>query len=457
MILAIDCGSTNHKVALFDENLVRRADCSTAVTYTVRDANQVEFDAEKIWQDTLMLIQQACASGKIDPAQINTIALASQAQTFTILDANGRPVIPFISWADKRAVCESDDLSGLLGPDFHRHCSFPSPLPQLQLSKLLWLRRHHGAWLKPDSKIVSLPGFLAWRLGGLHITDNNLAAMGGLYSCAEKVWWRPALEVCGVRPEHLGELVPIAQAVPVQRACPQLELSPNVRIVFAGNDQTAGAYANGSKDGQLILTLGTALVVYRYAGDVAGPYRPSSCWGPYPGGGFYELVTRDEGCAALDWAVGKLMPNDEAGFMRLAESAAPGVALFYPQHLHTEAAWIGPDDLAARARAVLEGICFNARELIEANLEVNSGNGPMVVIGGGSKSDFWLDILANVLIRRVRRGVGDILLGAAMMARPDVKPPIHTSEAARAPDPETAAQYELVFRAWLDRKPRERS
>lgn len=453
MILAIDCGSTNHKVALFDENLVRRADCSTPVAYTVRDANRVEFDAEKLWQDTLMLIRQACATGKIEPEQISTIALASQAQTFTVLDGDGRPLIPFISWADKRAVSESDELSRLLGPEFHRHCSFPAPLPQLQLAKLLWVRRHLVTWLPPDSKIVSLPGFLAWRLGGLHITDNNLAALGGLYSCAEKVWWRSALEVCGVQPEQLGELVPIAQAVPVQRACPQLELSPNVRVVFAGNDQTAGAYANGSKSGQLVLTLGTALVVYRYAGEVAGPYRSSSCWGPYPDGGFYELATRDEGCAALDWAVGKLMPNDEAGFMKRAEVAAPGVALFYPRHLRTAAAWIGPEDLAARARAVLEGICFSARELIEANLEAGAGTGPMVIIGGGSKSDFWLDILTNVLNRAVRRGAGDILLGAAMMARPGVRPPIHAAAAVRAPDPDTAGQYERVFRAWQNRTP----
>jgi xylulokinase len=245
--------------------------------------------------------------------------------------------------------------------------------------------------------------------------------------------------------------------VPVRRVCPQLELSPKVRVVFAGNDQTAGAYANGNKNGQLILTLGTALVVYRYAGEVAGPYRPASCWGPYPDGGFYELVTRDEGCAALDWAVGKLMPNDEAGFMKSAESAAPGVALFYPQHMQTEAAWLGPDNLGARTRAVLEGICFNARELLEEDLEPEPGNGPMVIIGGGSKSDFWLDMLTNVLNRAVRRGEGDILLGAAMMARPGIKPPAQVSEVVRTPDPDTAAQYEKVFRAWHNRTPLNRS
>ncbi len=451
MILAIDCGSTNHKVALYDGRLHRLAVCSTPVAYTVRDAGRVEFDAEKIWQDTVALIRQACASAKVAPAQIETISLASQAQTLTILNGVGRPVMPFISWMDKRPEAESAELIRRLGDGFHRHCSFPAPLPQLQLSKLLWLRRHHPDRFTAKATIVSLPGFLTLRLAGLHLTDSNLAAMNGLYSLAHSDWWTAALEVCGLRREQLGGLVNVGDAVPAPRACEEVGLSPRLNAVFAGNDQTAGAYANASRSGQLVLTLGTALVVYRYAGEKSGPYLPAGCWGPYPGGGFYELATRDESCAALDWAIGKLRPGDEAGFMKLAESASPGAALFYPQRMHTDAAWLGSNDLAARARAVLEGICLSARQLVEDDLKVKRAGKPIVVIGGGSESRFWLQILANMLNCPVRRGEGDILLGAAMMARPGVTPPIRPTEAVVNPEPPIATAYERVYRAWQSR------
>src|SRR5207253_2406636 len=89
-------------------------------------------------------------------------------------------------------------------------------------------------------------------------------------------------------------------------------------------------------------------------GETLGPFSTGGCWGPYPGGGFYELATRDEGCAALDWAVAKLMPDDEAGFMKCAESAAPGAGYFYPQRIYTDNAWIGPEDLDARVVARYE-------------------------------------------------------------------------------------------------------
>ena len=242
MILAIDCGSTNHKVALFDASLKRRAFCSKPLTYTSRNGHRAEFDAEKIWQDTVWQIRQVCHSAKIAPSAITSIAMASQAQTFVILDALGRPVMPFISWADTRADEEAIILRRRLGREFHRHCSFPSPVPQLQLSKLLWVRRHHPNWLTAAARILSLPGFLALRLGGLHLTDTNLAAMGGLYSCLEKGWWEPALNTCGLHREQLGALVPPGHPRPARRPCPELPLSPAVRFVFAGNDQTAGAF-----------------------------------------------------------------------------------------------------------------------------------------------------------------------------------------------------------------------
>ncbi len=450
MILAIDCGSTNYKVGLFDEKLERQAVRSSPVTYATRDASTVEFDSDQIWQQTLSLIRQVCDDAGVAPAAISTIALASQAQTFTILGPDGRPVMPFMSWMDKRALRESAALAEQLGKNFHSHCSFPIPMPQLQVSKLLWVRRHQPDWLTNDAKIVGLPGFLAWHLAGLRLTDVNLAAMSGLFSMKEQAWWREALEMCEIKPEQLGGLVPTGQSVLARCTCSELNLPPHLRIVFAGNDQTAGAYAMGSAN--IILTLGTALVAYRRAGESPGPFSSGGCWGPYPGGGFYELATRDEGCAALDWAIEKLTSKDEAAFMKFAASAAPGAACFYPQLIFEDAAWIGSDDLGARARAVLEGICFCARELIEKDLNLKLTGAPVVVTGGGSQNRFWAELLANILDRPLLRGESDVLLGAAMMASPGHLPRSRDGGPVVSPDPKLAARYMQAYLEWQDLK-----
>lgn len=454
MILAIDCGSTNHKVALFDAQLRRLAECAKPLTYTVRGIERVEFEPKRLWDDTVQLIRQACASARVSPRKIQTIAIASQAQTFTLLDAAEEPLLPFLSWADKRAWEESVELKEQLGRSFHRHCSFPSPLPQLQLCKLLWLGRNLSA-LPPRFKVVSLPSFLALRLAGLHLSDSNSAAMNGLYSLELNDWWPAAMTACSLEREHCGEVVKVGTAVAAHRHCCELDFSSELRIVLAGNDQTAGAYANNLRSGELVLTLGTALVAYRFAGTRSGPFSPSGCWGPYPGGGFYELLACDEGCAALDWAVAQMTPGRETEFFRAAAIAQPAAALFDPKRRYTAEAWSGQTDIPARARAVLEAICFSFREMLENSGAFYETQGhaisqpvPLSVIGGGSASALWLQMLANVLNRPLRRGQGDNLLGSAMLPRP--APAVIGEKCVTRIDPQPALvqEYDGSFRRW---------
>ena len=451
MILAIDCGSTNHKLALFDEQLRRLADVSRPVVYSVRDAERVEFDPEVVWRDTVEMIREACQHAGISPRDIKTIALTSQANSFTLTDAAGRALTPFISWLDKRATRESADLTEKLGQEFHQHCSFPTPSPQLQISKLLWVARNQSSLtsaVTEQSKVMSLATFLAWRLAGLHCTDANLAAMGGMYSLAQHDWWKAALAACSLTAENMGRVVLVGESIQAKKQCVDLEFSPDLKIVFAGNDQTAGALANGIRRGGLVLTLGTALVAYRFAGAQPGPYPAAGCWGHFPDGGFYELMARDEGCHALDWAVEQLLPGREAEFFQLATTSPAVNAQFFPQKIFSPDAWSGSSDLAAKARAVLEGISFSLRELVEG-MAANRGAREVVsVIGGGSANAFWLQMVANVLNRPVQRGHDDNLLGAAMMARPGVEPPSRNRSELLYPDAKSVADYDAAFKRW---------
>ncbi len=451
MILAIDCGSTNHKVAIFDGNLRRLSSCSWPVAYTKRDNEVVEFDPEQLWRNTVSLIRRACAEAQVEPRHIRTISLASQAQTFTLASRAGAPVIPFLSWADKRAHEEAFELEKTLR-EFHRHCSFAAPVPQLQISKLLWLARRMPPAKRVGIRIMTLPSFLAFRLAGLHGEDANLAAMSGLYSLVRGDWWDEAIRASGWPREGFGQVVQPGSVLQAQRPCAELSLAPELTVVFAGNDQTAGAYANGARTKGLVLTLGTALVAYRFAGESPGPFQAGGCWGPFGGGGFYELLTRDEGCAALDWAVSELCPGDEAGFLELASAGLGGGAYFYPQRMRSPDAWQGSSDTPARARAVLEGIAFSMRQLVEPMTQPENGRA-VTVIGGGSASDAWLRLLANILNRPASRGTGDILLGAAMLACPTVEPLPCPGGVWFDPEIKQVEEYERRYQQWLGHAP----
>ena len=452
-ILSIDWGSTHAKAAVFDTRLERLAESARPVRYAIRDAERAELDPEEVWESTADLIRAACRDAALAPRRLGTIALTSQAQTFTVLDAAGEPVLPFLSWLDRRSRDDVAPLAEALGAGFHESCSYPGPRPALQLCKIRWLQRTRAGLIGPDARVAPLTSFLALRLAGVLHVDRNLAAMTGLYSLRTGGWWPEALRLSGLREEQLPPLIDVGESVRVVKPCTELGLSPDLQILFAGNDQTAGAYGNRCHDGGLVVTLGTALVSYRHAGSVPGPYSPGGCWGPYPAGGFYELAGQDEGGAALDWARERLMPGrDIAAFLAAARSAHDSqlrnTPLFYPSRMGTDEVWLGEEDRDARALAVLEGISFALKRLILDGLRVGLPVPSVCVSGGGSRSAFWLQLLADILNSPVRRAEGDALLGAAAMARRESLRPESTPAPPLLPAPPQAAYYDDLYCAW---------
>lgn len=445
-VLAVDLGSTHFKAALFDADGRRRADASVPVPYLHQDGSRFEMDPAKTQAALETLENLVRQKAGVRPEEIGTVAYDSQAQTFCLLDARDRPLTPLISWLDRRADRESRELARRFGGDFHRHCGFAHPADLMLLSKLLWFRRQAPERLARAVKIASLPGFAALpRLGGRLVCDRNLAAMSGVYSLAEGDWWEDALAYCGIDPRALGELVEPGQ---------RLGAAGGPALVLAGNDQTAGAYGNGCRRGELVLTLGTALVAYRFAGDRPGPFSETGVWGPYPGGGFYELATRSNGCLALDWARKVLAPEaSPAEFDRLAETGAGNARvddpLFFPERAHRETAWSATADLRKMAYAVLEGIAFSLRQLVQEEMAPPHGPVRYRVIGGGSRSDPWMGIVADVLGAPTRRGGGDSLLGAAAMGagfRPG-----RGEEKTFSPRPDRRDRIEARYAAWRER------
>lgn len=421
LILSVDCGSTNLKAALFDSALNRVAEHSVSVEYSLDDGVKVEFLAGSALSSWRVLLDSVCSAAGVAREAISCVTFTSQAQTFAFTDAHGQALTPFYSWMDRRAEGEAARLSLEFGSSFHEHCSFAPPIPQLQLAKVLWLHEHLGGDLPPDARLVFLPGYFAMDLGIDNVTDSNLAAMGGLYSLREGGWWDEALSLCGLSASQLPKVVEVGEGIRIGEGTSGF--ADGCAVVLAGNDQTSGAFANACREGGMVVTLGTALVVYRYAGEEPGPYHAGACWGPYPGGGYYELATRVEGCRALDWAREKLMAGrsaaafDQAAQDVLGEHGIPADewCLFYPQRIGGDGAWCGSGTLGERAHAVLEGIAFLLRHLVETELETNRIPSEITVTGGGSHSTLWLQLLADILGYPVRPGAGDSLLGAAMM------------------------------------------
>jgi xylulokinase len=123
------------------------------------------------------------------------------------------------------------------------------------------------------------------------------------------------------------------------------------------------------------------------------------------------------------------------------------------------AAFVGltmPDSRAELARAVLEGVAFNLRSILDALRGQGVQLGAMRLIGGGARSAVWRQILADVYnlpIVQLNLAAEATALGAAIAGGvgvglyPDygVVHQLIPATTAESPNPAAQARYEALY------------
>lgn len=421
IVLAIDLGSTRFKAAAFDGSLRRVGFGAGELRYRFGEQGRVELGHDDVVKALSFAVKEALQG--VSTGGLKAIAVTSQAQTFTVMDSNGRVKMPFISWQDTRAEATCETLQGAAGlNEFAEHSSFGACLPGLQLTQLRHLADTRPGWMQSSDRIALLPAYITWLLTGALMLDANLAAMSGLYSLKMSDWWDAALDVVKVKWGQLPVVVSLgAVAARTGAGASRFGLAQGVPVVLAGNDQTAGAYgAELEPDGGVLVTLGTAQVAYTVAAALGHP-APRLIRGPYPGGRYYRMAADSCGGSIINWAQTLLAGcSDDASFFAKAAEARPGCGglIFNAELSGGDGSWsrIGLQHRPADfARAILETLSGRMAGMLEM-VEEQPGRGLIKVAGGGSEQLLWREILEKAVGRSMIKTQASPLEGAARMA-----------------------------------------
>ena len=420
MYLAIDLGSTHFKAALLDATLARAGEGSCRVDHVFGADGSVELDVSAAELALNRAVRDALRSATAH--DLKAVAVTSQAQTFTVADASGRPRSRFISWQDGRSGPAAEALSRGM-PDFGEHAGFGCPVPGLQICSLKHFRDAAPGWLSPSERVMCLPTYIVHEWTGGFVIDENLAAMTGLYSLRDRAWRSEAVAACGVRDTQLAEVVAMGGvAGHTGSDAGAYGLPEGLPVILAGNDQTAGAYAaEVHQSDALLVTLGTAQVAYVCTRGLP-PSRPDTIRGPYPGGRFYRMAADSNGGSRVNWACEFLggCGGYEEFFSRAEQSPAGANGLGFYAELPTSAGrWVNielrhtsPDF----ARSIIETLVDHMAKLVR-DIGAEAEGKPLLVAGGGSRSRFWVGLLAERLGAEAFKVDADPLLGAARLAR----------------------------------------
>ena len=442
-LIAIDQGTTSTRSIAFDAALNPLAVAQVELRQIYPAPGDVEHDPEEIWSAVVATVRDCMARAKLDAGDIGGIGITNQRETTVIWDrATGKPIHNAIVWQDRRTAPFCDRLRGE-GHEAAVTAKTGLVLdPYFSASKIAWLLDSvDGARAAAEAGRLAfgtIDSFLLWRLteGRVHATDATNAARTLLFDIGKGQWDEDLCRLFGV---------PIA-LLPTVRDCAgdfgtTRLFGGDIVIRGVAGDQQAATVGHGCfKPGMIKSTYGTGCFAVLNTGRerVASKNRLLTTIAyQLDGKRTYAL----EGAlfvagAAVQWLRDGLKIIDTAGEAgRLAALADPVEQVYLvPAFVGLGAPYWDPQARGAifgltrnsgdaeLARATLESVGFQTRDLIEAMRgdcpAAFAGNSVLRVDGGMTKSEFTMQFLADILAMPVERPsvMETTAVGAAYLA-----------------------------------------
>jgi glycerol kinase len=213
---AIDQGTTSTRFIIFDR-------AGKAVAYAQKEHRQiypqpgwVEHDAEEIWQRTREVIAEAMRQADLKAADLAAVGITNQRETTVLWERKtGRPLMNAIVWQDTRVAGEVAKFSRETGNDFFRSRTGLPLSTYFSALKLRWvLENVQGARRQAEAGEIlfgTLDAFLLWKLtggpnGGLHATDVTNASRTQLMNLKSLAWDQELLGAFGIPAQVLPEV-----------------------------------------------------------------------------------------------------------------------------------------------------------------------------------------------------------------------------------------------------------
>ncbi len=443
-LLGIDVGTTGSKAAAF--SLAGELLASAYEEYDLlrRRPGWAELDGEQVWQCVKRLIRQVAAQTSSDPVQ--AISVSSLGEAVVPLSAQREILAPSLLNFDARGEEYVPALQDSLPAQFLYPVNGNTLGNHYTLTKLLWVKEHQPEVYAEADQFLHYSAFIAYQLGAEAAVDYSLANRTLLFDIDRKEWSGEILRLTGVDGGKLPRLVPSGTPVGAvsKRLAAELGLPGEVIVVSGAHDQCANAVGCGVvKEGNAVLGMGTYLCITPVFNQRKEPARMIASGlntEHHAVPGCYVSFIYNQGGSLVKWyrdtfAGAEKKLAKEAGldiyaqlFGEIAEGISPIIVLPHfaptgtPHFLSDTSGVIAGLKLETGRpeilKAILEGVAFYLQEVLERLPEIGIRIDDYRAVGGGSKSDRWVQVCADIFgVPVVRPSISEAgALGAAIMA-----------------------------------------
>jgi glycerol kinase len=443
-ILAIDQGTTSTRAILFDANAAPVASHSIELRQIYPANGWVEHDAEEIWQATLACCRAALKG--VPAASVAAIGITNQRETTVVWDrATGVPLHNAIVWQDRRTA---DRCRALKAKKLESKIAAKTGLlldPYFSATKMEWLLDHiPGARRRAAAGEIALGTIDAWLIfkltgGRVHATDVTNASRTMLLNLKTLAWDDELLKLFNIPRAVLPEVRDSAGDFGTTE---EALLGAAIPILGVAGDQQAAAFGQACfNPGDVKSTYGTGCFALVNTGSkvpasknrllATAGYRAAKNTAYAIEGSIFVAG------AVVQWlrdALGVIKSAEEIEALARTAKEAQGL-YFVPAFTGLGAPYWDPDargailgltrDMGAAeiARAALDAVCFQTRDLLEAmgkDMQRSGLRAPkaLKVDGGMVRNDWFCQRLADLTGLPVDRPkvTETTALGAAYLA-----------------------------------------
>ncbi len=471
--LGLDIGTSSVKALLVDDDQRVVAEASAPLGVSRLHPLWSEQDPEDWFHGVEAAVAAIRRKAPSEFAALAGVGLSGQMHGATLLDANDKRLRPAILWNDGRSFAECLELKRRV-PDVEKRTG-NLVMPGFTAPKMLWVAAHEPEVAKATKRVLLPKDFVRLRLSGEAVSEMSDASGTSWLDVGRRRWDEDLLAATGLSLAAMPRLVEGSEvsahlSPPIAKAW-GLE-GRNIPIAGGGGDNAASAIGVGATaPGAGFVSLGTSGVVFsvtdRY---VSLPERTLHAFCHALPARWHGMSVMLSAASALSWIAGVLGREREIGaliagaqaFSR-SKNAKAGAPVFLPylsgeRTPHNDAEATGMfaglranHGVDALVFAVMEGVAFSFADGVDVLDAAGARPERPLLVGGGARSDFWGQMIADVtgltidLAQGAEAGaalgaarLGMIAAGAGSLEAVCARPPI---QRAFEPNAESAAAH----------------
>ena len=433
-LIGIDIGTSGTKSVLFDTT--GRVIASATGEYPMYQPQNgwAEQDPDDWWNAVCITLKEICA--KATGGEIIGIGLSGQMHSLVLLDRENRVIRPAILWCDQRTGAECAEIEQTVGRDRLIEITANPALPGFTASKILWVKKHEPENYAKCAHILLAKDYIRFKLTGEFVTEVSDASGMQLLDVANRQWSNEVCKQLGVDMSMLAKVYesPEVTGYVTENAARLTGLTQGIPVAGGAGDNAAAAIGMGVyASGKAFTTIGTSGVVFTPtdAPIIDSQGRIHTFCAAVPNTWHVMGVTQSAGLS-LNWFRNNLAPDlsyrdIDKGCMALPIGSEKLLYLPYLMGERTpildsnaRGVFFGLSAIHNKyhmARAVMEGVSYSLRSCLDVIEEVGIDVSDMALCGGGGKSQFWQQMLADIYGMPMKTMASDegAALGAAIL------------------------------------------